>query len=90
MITWPLLRSTTFVLIVLNVSYSLHVFDLIYVQTNGGPGSSTTVLVQYVYEEAFVRGNAGYASAVGLFLYVLLLLFAVFQWKFSKQGEDAE
>lgn len=88
-ITWPLLRPTTFVLIILNVAYSLHVFDLIYIQTNGGPGFATTVLVQYVYEEAFVRSRAGYASAIGLFLYLLLMAFTVVQWRLSKQGDDA-
>ena len=49
-ITWPLLGPTTFLLLILNVIYSLHVFDLIYVMTGGGPGFSTTVLVQYIYQ----------------------------------------
>ena len=38
---------------ILNVIFSIHVFDLIYVMTGGGPGFSTTVLVQYIYQAAF-------------------------------------
>lgn len=86
-ITWPLLGPTTFLLLILNVIYSLHVFDLIYVMTGGGPGSSTTVLVQYIYEAAFQNSEMGYASAVGVVLYLILLIFTVFQWRFTRQSE---
>jgi multiple sugar transport system permease protein len=88
-ITWPLLGPTTFLLLILNVIYSLHVFDLIYVMTGGGPGFSTTVLVQYIYQMAFQESQMGYASAVGVVLYVLLLVFTVFQWRVTRQGQNA-
>lgn len=88
-ITWPLLSPTTFLLLILNVIYSMYVFDLIFVMTGGGPGYSTTVLVQYVYQEAFEQGDMGYASAVGVFLYVLLMIFTLFQWRATRQGEGA-
>ena len=87
-ITWPLLGPTTFLLLILNVIYSLHVFDLIYVMTGGGPGSSTSVLVQYIYQVAFQESEMGYASAVGVVLYLMLLVFTVFQWRMTRQGEN--
>lgn len=87
-ITWPLLGPTTFLLLILNVIYSLHVFDLIYVMTGGGPGFSTTVLVQYIYQMAFQESQMGYASAVGVVLYVMLLIFTVFQWRITRQGQN--
>ena len=87
-ITWPLLGPTTFLLLILNVIYSLHVFDLIYVMTGGGPGSSTTVLVQYIYQVAFQESEMGYASAVGVVLYFLLMAFTVFQWRMTRQGDN--
>ena len=87
-ITWPLLGPTTFLLLILNVIYSLHVFDLIYVMTGGGPGSSTTVLVQYIYQMAFQESEMGYASAVGVVLYAMLLAFTVFQWRMTRQGDN--
>jgi ABC-type sugar transport system permease subunit len=89
-ITWPLLGPTTFLLLILNVIYSLHVFDLIYVMTGGGPGFSTTVLVQYIYQQAFQESQMGYASAIGVVLYLMLLIFTVFQWWFTRQSESVQ
>ncbi len=89
-ITWPLLGPTTFLLLILNVIYSLHVFDLIYVMTGGGPGFSTTVLVQYIYQQAFEESQMGYASAIGVVLYLMLLVFTVFQWWFTRQNENVQ
>lgn len=86
-ITWPMLSATTFLLLILNVIYSLHVFDLIYVMTGGGPGFSTTVLVQYIYLMAFESSEMGYASAVGVVLYLMLLIFTLVQWRVTGQGE---
>src|SRR6516162_9848503 len=67
-ITLPLLKPATFLLLVLSVIYSFHVFDLIYVMTGGGPGFSTTMLVQYIFRSAFVTSEMGYACAVGIAL----------------------
>jgi multiple sugar transport system permease protein len=89
-ITWPLLGPTTFLLLILNVIYSLHVFDLIYVMTGGGPGFSTTVLVQYIYQQAFQESQMGYASAIGVVLYLMLLIFTVFQWWITRQSESVQ
>jgi len=88
-ITWPLLKPTSFMLVVLNVIFSLHVFDLIYIMTSGGPGFSTTVLVQYIYRLAFQNADMRSASAVGVVLYLLLLTFTVFYWRTSTQSREA-
>jgi len=86
-ITWPLLGPTTFLLLILNVIYSLHVFDLIYVMTGGGPGFATTVLVMYIYQAAFENLQMGYASAMGVVLFLMLLAFTAFQWRVTRQSE---
>ncbi|MQA01986.1 MAG: ABC transporter permease subunit [Streptosporangiales bacterium] len=88
-VTLPLLRPTSFLLVVLNIIFSLHVFDLIFVMTDGGPGFSTTVLVQYIYREAFQTGEMGTASAVGVILYVSLMIFTLVYWRVTKQSENA-
>jgi multiple sugar transport system permease protein len=88
-IIWPLLSPATFLLLILNVIYSFQVFDLIYVMTGGGPGFATTMLVHYIYQAAFVTSEMGYASALGLVLYVLILLFTVLQWRLSRQDQVA-
>ena len=87
-ITLPLLRPATFLLLILSIIYSFQVFDLIYVMTGGGPGFSTTMLVQYIYRSAFVTSEMGYASAMGMALYVLILIFTVLQWRASRQAEN--
>ncbi|WP_375450237.1 carbohydrate ABC transporter permease [uncultured Devosia sp.] len=86
-VTWPSMRPTTLLLTILNVIYSFHVFDLIFVMTGGGPGYSTTVLVQYIYQLAFTNGDMGYASAVGMALFVMILAFTIIQWLLSRRSE---
>ncbi len=87
-VTWPLLRPTTFLLLILNVIHSFQVFDLIFVMTGGGPGFSTTMLVQYIYQAAFVTSEMGYASAMGVVLFLLVLLFTLLQWRVNRRTEQ--
>jgi len=87
-VTLPLLKPATFLLLVLSIIYSFHVFDLIYVMTGGGPGFSTTMLVQYIFRSAFVTSEMGYASAVGVALYGLILGFTILQWRASRQAAN--
>jgi ABC-type sugar transport system permease subunit len=87
-ITLPLLRPATFLLLVLSVIHSFQVFDLIYVMTGGGPGFSTTMLVQYIYQSAFTTSEMGYASAIGVVLYAIVLGFTIIQWRMSRQSEN--
>ncbi len=87
MIIFPLLRPSTFLLLILNVIYSFEAFDLVYVMTGGGPGYSTTVLPVYIYESAFELGRYGYANALGLILMVIILAFTLLQWRLNQQGE---
>ena len=88
-VTWPLLAPTTFLLLIINVIFSFQVFDLIYVMTGGGPGFSTTVFVEYIYRAAFLQFQMGYASALGVVLFLLCLAFTAVQWRLSRQGETA-
>lgn len=72
-ITWPLLWPSSVFLLVTNLIYSIHVFDLIYVMTDGGPAFSTTTLVQYLYDAAFEEQRQGYASAISVILFFVLI-----------------
>lgn len=87
-VTFPLLAPATFLLLILNVIHSLQVFDLVYVMTGGGPGFSTTMVVQYIFKSAFVTSEMGYASAMGVALYLIILVFTTIQWRASKQSES--
>ncbi len=88
-ITWPLLGPTTFFLLVYSIIVSFQVFDVVYVLTRGGPGRATTFLVQYAYDEGFNRRRQGYAAAIGVVIYVLVLAFTAVQWRVSKTRDEA-
>ena len=86
-VTIPMLRPTTLFLTIMCVIYSFHVFDLIYVMTGGGPGYSTIVLVQYIYNMAFLTSEMGYACSIGMALFVVILVFTVIRWVISRRSE---
>lgn len=71
----PSVRAEITVALTLTIVASLKTFDLIYVTTGGGPGSSTTVPSYEVYRRAFELGEVGSAAAVGVML--TLLIFAI-------------
>ncbi|MDN5687418.1 MAG: sugar ABC transporter permease [Brachybacterium sp.] len=87
-ISFPMLAPTTSILLILNVVFSLQAFDIIYVLTGGGPGFSTTVLIQYVFRAAFQDAQMGYAAALGLVLVAILLLFTLLRQRASKRAES--
>ncbi len=60
------------------------IFDLVQVMTAGGPGRATNVLVYQIYNEAFVKFNFGYASAIAMVLFVIVLGITVIQLSGTK------
>ena len=58
---------------------SFKVFDLVQVMTEGGPGRSTNVLVYQIYNEAFVNFKFGYASAISMILFIIVLAITIIQ-----------
>lgn len=79
-VTMPLLSPTTFFLLITGIVGSFKAFDLIMILTNGGPAGSTSVIVFYLYEVAFIQLKSGYASAIGIALLLLILAITVIQW----------
>ncbi|MFD2626785.1 carbohydrate ABC transporter permease [Salibacterium salarium] len=79
-ITVPLLSPTTFFLLITGIIYSFKSFELIVVLTEGGPGYSTSVIVYYLYEQAFENLKSGYASAIAITLLGMLLVITAIQW----------
>jgi multiple sugar transport system permease protein len=78
-ITLPLLSPATLFLIVWSTINALQVFDEIYVTTRGGPLQATTVIVYYLYSQAFQFFHAGYAAAIALVLFAATLVFSAIQ-----------
>lgn len=83
-ITWPLLWPVTALVLTLQLILQLKIFDQIYLMTQGGPFNSTYVLLQLVYREAFGRNQGGYASAVAVALFVIIVAVSVLQYQLLK------
>lgn len=81
----PLLTPTSFFLLVTMMLASLQSFDIIKAMTQGGPLGSTTTLMYSVYQESFVNGRAGYASAVATVLFLVLLAVTAVQMRFVQR-----
>jgi multiple sugar transport system permease protein len=69
-VTLPLITPFLFLVIILSLVSSVKSFALIFLLTRGGPGYSTTILANYIYEQGFQRFDMGYASALAVLLFV--------------------
>lgn len=83
-ITIPSLRGTTSVLITLGIVGSLKTFDIVWLTTQGGPGVSTNLLSTFLYQERLNR-EAGYSSAIGVFILITAFVLAVVQIRLSNR-----
>lgn len=80
-VTLPQLRPTTFFVTVMLTIQCFKVYDMFLMITNFGPGGKTRVLVSYIYDNAFVSRDFGYASAVSMVLFGLVLLVTLIQYR---------
>src|SRR3546814_4716513 len=76
-LTLPSIRPEIAVALTLTIVAALKTFDLVYVTTGGGPGTSTTVPAYEVFQRAFREGAVGSAAAIAVTLTVLI--FAINQ-----------
>lgn len=86
-ITLPLLKPSLFFVFVLETVKSFQAFDTIYVMTGGGPAGGSYTLTYMIYDQGFGYFDFGYASAVGLVLLVITLIFVVVQRRFIGRSE---
>lgn len=84
-ITLPLISPTILLVSIITIVGSLEVFAQIDVLTGGGPGNSTTVLVYYLYQQAFRFNEFGYASALAVLLFLIVLVLTLLQWQSRKR-----
>ncbi|WBB71876.1 sugar ABC transporter permease [Micromonospora sp. WMMD1128] len=84
-ITVPLISPTILLTSIITVVGSLQVFAQIAVLTQGGPGTSTTVLVYYLYQQAFQFHHFGYGATLSILLFVIVLALTVLQWQMRKR-----
>ncbi len=87
-ITIPLLLPVTLFLSVLGIIGAFQVFDQIYVLTAGGPMHKTTVVVYYIWQNAFQKFRMGYASAIAWVLFIIMFSLTVTQFKLFGKGAE--
>jgi multiple sugar transport system permease protein len=79
-ITLPLISPTAFFAIVISLIGAFQIFDNVWVLTEGGPGDASRVIAMYIYEKAFKGFEMGYASAVSLTLFAILIVLTLGQF----------
>jgi multiple sugar transport system permease protein len=85
-VTWPLLWPVTALVLTLQLILQLKIFDQVYLLSQGGPFNSSYVLLMQVYREAFQLNNGGYASAIALVLFVIIVAVSVLQFQILRIG----
>ncbi|WP_460537360.1 carbohydrate ABC transporter permease [Humibacter ginsengiterrae] len=84
-VTLPLLRPTMLFVVVTGVIGSFQVFDTVYVMTNGGPGTSTTVMNILIYQNGFEGFRFGTASALSVILFLIILVVTLVQFNYFQK-----
>jgi ABC-type sugar transport system permease subunit len=84
-ITLPLLGSTLFFLLVVDMLASFQTFTPVSVLTRGGPMDSTNLLVYSIYREFYINGKYGFAAAQSIVLFVVMLILTIFQFVFVER-----
>jgi raffinose/stachyose/melibiose transport system permease protein len=77
----PLLKDAIALALILSSSHAFKIFDVVWVLTGGGPAFKTETLALNLYRYAFEKWQAGYASAIGVFLFLFSLPLAIIQFK---------
>jgi multiple sugar transport system permease protein len=80
-ITWPLIWPITVLCLTIQLILQLKIFDQVYLFAQGGRTQSTMVLVQYIYESAFIKNDGGYAAAGAVMLFLLVAGMSVLQFQ---------
>jgi multiple sugar transport system permease protein len=84
-VTFPFLTPTIFLLTILQTIGSFQVFALVLIMTSGGPGDATYVYIYHLWYEAFTLQRLGYASALAMVLFVVMMAVTWMQNRLSKR-----
>ena len=90
-VTWPQLRSTTFFVTVMLTINCFKGYDIAIMLAGGGDGklgTSSTVLVYYIYQKAFIEWDLGYSSAIAMVLFAMVLIITLIQFRGQKKYAD--
>jgi multiple sugar transport system permease protein len=81
-VTWPQISPTTFFIATMSIIGGFQSgFDPAFVMTGGGPNGSTTTIIYYLFNNAFVWHQMGYAAAIAWVLFLIIFTFTLLKWK---------
>ena len=80
-ITLPLLNPQIVLVAIIEIINALKVFDLVFIATSGGPVNASRVVVLHIYDLAFSWNKMGQASSVAMYLFAIILVVTIAQWK---------
>jgi multiple sugar transport system permease protein len=83
----PLIRSTMSMVITLQLITTLRIFSQVLVMTDGGPASASMSVIYYIYRTGVSRNHLGFASALSLMLFLVILVITLLQLKFIRERE---
>lgn len=86
-VTIPMIKSTILMNTTITIIGAFMVFDEVYVMTSGGPGGATETLATLMYETGFRKDNMGYASAIGVLLFIITFIFSFIQLRMYNVNE---
>lgn len=87
-ITLPQIAPVTFFVLVNNCIEAFKTFEQVHIMTQGGPITATTTVVHQIYQRAFHDFRMGYASAMSVVLFVIILLITLFNFRMFKSGAN--
>ncbi|WP_460572989.1 carbohydrate ABC transporter permease [Humibacter soli] len=84
-VTLPLMSPTIFFATVITFIQAFQIFDPMQIITQGGPSNKTLSIVQYLYQSAFQSFNVGYASAIAILVFVIVMAVTALQFWASRR-----
>lgn len=87
-ITLPNLKRTITLVVVLQIILHFQVFGQSHLMTSGGPNDTTQVLVRYIYQTAFRDSDLGRASAMAMFLFLIMAIFSAVQFLIMREEQS--
>ena len=87
-VTLPLLKPMTLFVVVTSIISYIQTYVPVMVMTEGGPGTSTFLSSYIIYDEAFVKYNFGYASAISFILFIITAVLTIISFKVSSDKSE--
>lgn len=87
-ITLPIIKRSIFVVIMLQIIFSLKSFDTVQIMTKGGPGTATETLTTYLFRTAMNHSKYGLASAVSVVMIIIISIVTIFYMRKTQLGDQ--